>query len=159
MYAFGSGVLAYTPDTGTPGTFATLQGMTLDIQANLKDLFGEYQYPVAVGRGYSKISIKADAAKINGPMLNDIYFRGTATTVGKTTTIAYTNKLVGTVPYFSLDYTCTTDWGVCQLKFKRVAAGKLGISFKGEDFAIPNFEMSAFADDSGAVFDIIVTEK
>ena len=82
-YAFGAGTLFATPLTDafgstvanpTPVQFGTLQEVSLDIQGDIKELYGQLQFPVAVGRGKVKVSGKAKAAGLNGFMLNSIFF-------------------------------------------------------------------------------------
>jgi hypothetical protein len=82
-YQFGSGSLfGATPQGGVlvPRKFGTLQDVSLDISFTVKELFGQYQFAVAIGRGQAKISGKAKAANINTPMLNDLFFGQTVTT-------------------------------------------------------------------------------
>lgn len=80
MFEFGSGVLFGVPVSGntatnpTPMQFGTLQDVSLDISGDAKQLFGQRQFPEAVARGKIKLSGKAKFARINGKMLNDLFF-------------------------------------------------------------------------------------
>jgi len=80
MFQFGSGSLWGFPAGGntapnaTPMKFGTLQDVSLDISGDLKELYGQKQFPEAVARGQGKITGKAKFASINGKLLNDLFF-------------------------------------------------------------------------------------
>lgn len=80
MFEFGSGTLWGIPTGGnlaalpTPSKFGTLQDVSLDISGDIKQLYGQKQFPEAVARGKCKISGKAKFASINGKQLNDLFF-------------------------------------------------------------------------------------
>lgn len=80
MYQFGSGTLFGFPNGGntapnpTPMKFGTLQDVSVDISGDVKQLYGQKQFPEAVARGKCKISGKAKFASINGKMMNDLFF-------------------------------------------------------------------------------------
>jgi hypothetical protein len=81
MFQFGSGTLWGVPVGGattltnpTPMKFGTLQDVSLDISGDVKQLYGQKQFPEAVARGKCKITGKAKFAYINGKQLNDIFF-------------------------------------------------------------------------------------
>ncbi len=80
--AFGAGVLIGTPANGSPIQFGTLQDASVDFSFSVKQLMGQFQFPIAAARGAGKISGKAKFANIDGPVLNTIFF-GNATTVGQ----------------------------------------------------------------------------
>lgn len=85
QFEFGSGAMYGTKinDDGTTGAtsvFGILQGGSVDFTATNKQLFGTYQFPVAVGRGTAKISGKATFAQIYAQVYNDLFFRGTVAT-------------------------------------------------------------------------------
>ncbi|MEW6563319.1 MAG: hypothetical protein AB1400_08840 [Pseudomonadota bacterium] len=106
QYSFGAGVLFARQLTDASGTaianptpieFGVLQDVTLDVSFDLKQLYGQNQFPVAMARGKGKITGKAKAAEINGGLLNGILFGQTLATglVGvfkatSTTTVAAT---------------------------------------------------------------------
>lgn len=82
---FGSGsAWAQRQDVAnsTPVPFAILQSVTLDFAASTKMLYGQYQFPVAIGRGTMKISGKAQFGRVHGRLVNDLFF-GVATVAGK----------------------------------------------------------------------------
>lgn len=86
QYSFGSGVL-YGRKIGTnptPVRFGGLQGVSLDFSLNMKELYGQYQYPIALGRGSGKITGKADYAQFNAQAFNDLFFNESAVSTGST---------------------------------------------------------------------------
>lgn len=92
MYLFGSGILWGTPlstaagaaiANPTPLIFGTLQDTELDIKFELKQLHGQNQFAVAVGRGKGSITGKAKLADIRAAFLETIVF-GVAGTSGLT---------------------------------------------------------------------------
>jgi hypothetical protein len=76
-YQFGSGVM-YGRQTNTspasPIRFGGLQEVTVDIAFTTKQLYGQYQFPIAVGRGTAKVSGKAKWAQFNAQAFNDVFF-------------------------------------------------------------------------------------
>lgn len=97
---FGSGVLiGKTMGTvpGTPVQFGTLQEVSLSFESSMKELHGQYQFPIAIGRGVSKVSGNAKFADINALVLGELYFNETPVT-GQT--ILALNE-AGTIPAVS----------------------------------------------------------
>lgn len=83
MFNFGAGVLFGTPAfdaTGaavanpSPIQFGVLQDVTVDESWETKELYGANQFPVAVGRGKGKITLKAKAANFNAELLNTFLY-------------------------------------------------------------------------------------
>ena len=83
QHAFGSGLLYGIPLTDssgaaisnpTPVRFGTLQEVSIDISFDVKQLYGQNQFPVAVGRGKGKLSGKAKFAQLNGTLINSLFF-------------------------------------------------------------------------------------
>jgi len=79
QYGFGAGVLWGVPTidiTGavianpTPVPFGALQDISLDFSWTMKELYGQYQMPLAVGRGAAKVTGKAKAARISASLFN-----------------------------------------------------------------------------------------
>lgn len=58
----------------TPIQFATLQEVSVDMSFDAKTLYGQKQFPLAVGRGKGKIACKAKIADIDGRVLSDLVF-------------------------------------------------------------------------------------
>lgn len=87
-FGFGSGAVWGTPLTDafgnaiavpTPLLLGVLQDVSIDISADIKMLFGQNQFPEAVGRGKAKISGKAKFGRFNGLILNSLFFGQTVT--------------------------------------------------------------------------------
>ena len=120
MYEFGSGTLFGFPSIGntaanpTPMKFGTLQDVSLDISGDIKQLYGQKQFPEAVARGKNKISGKAKFAHLNGKLFNDLYF---GQTMGSGM-ITMALDQAGTIPATPFQLTVTNsanfkqDWGV-----------------------------------------------
>lgn len=80
---FGAGSLWGTPLTDATGAaiavpspvqFGLSQDISIDFSFDTKLLYGQNQFPVAVGRGKGKISGKVKAAQVNGALWNSIFF-------------------------------------------------------------------------------------
>lgn len=120
MFEFGAGTLWGFPVSGntaanpTPIKFGTLQDVSLDISGDVKQLYGQKQFPEAVARGKCKITGKSKFAAINGKMFNDLFF-GQAMLSG-TIQVALdevqTISGTGTIPALSHAATFVQDWGV-----------------------------------------------
>lgn len=80
MFEFGSGTLWGVPIAGntaanpTPEKFGTLQDVSFDISGDVKQLYGQKQFPEAVARGKCKITGKAKFAYLHGKQINDFFF-------------------------------------------------------------------------------------
>ena len=77
QYSFGSGVLfgrSTSVSNPTPVRFGGLQEVSVDISFTTKPLFGQFQYPIAIGRGTAKITGKAKFAQFNAQAFNDLFF-------------------------------------------------------------------------------------
>lgn len=96
QYAFGSGSLwgINNAANSTPVKFGALQEVSIDYSFNIKELHGQYQFPLAVGRGTGKISGKAKFAQLNGAVFNNLFF-GLTQSTGK---LAVANQEAGTIP-------------------------------------------------------------
>lgn len=83
QFMFGSGLLYGTRNdtTGnTPRRFGTMQDVSIDFDGEIKELYGQFQYPVDVARGKTKITGKAKFATVSGEIFNDIFFGNTLVT-------------------------------------------------------------------------------
>lgn len=74
MYVFGSGVFIGTPPGGTPINFGLAQEVNLNISTTTKALFGQNNFPLAIGSGTRKMSGKAKLARISGQALGNLFF-------------------------------------------------------------------------------------
>ena len=66
-----------TAANATPQSFGTLQDVSLDLSYTTKELFGQNNFPVAVGQGSCKITGKAKSANIQARLMNDLVFGAT----------------------------------------------------------------------------------
>lgn len=87
MINFGAGKLIATPTnladgsviaTPTPVILGTMQDISVDMSVEMKTLYGSKRYPIAVGQGKGKISIKAKYAEIDGKILGSLFLGKTA---------------------------------------------------------------------------------
>jgi hypothetical protein len=88
VYSFGTGNLfGVRTDVAnaTPVKFGALQDVSIEFNFSLKELYGQFQFPVAVGRGTAKIQGKAKFAQINGLTFNSLFF-GQSQTLGQLST-------------------------------------------------------------------------
>lgn len=134
QYSFGSGSLWGIPVSAapTPAQFAVLQDVSVDFNFSLKELRGQFQFPVAVARGGGKITWKAKAAKINGAMLNSIFFNGTNATGLQTSQVNEAGTVAAATITVSNSATFLTDLGVTDssgVQYTRVASGPVGTQY------------------------------
>lgn len=133
MFFFGSGVLlGQRTDVAnsTPVNFGLVQEVTLDTSFDLKELYGQYQFAVALGRGKAKFTGKAKMARISGLALANLFF-GVAIAAGQTATaFAEGPTPIPTTPFqitVTNGATFVDDYGVINnatgLPFTRVASG------------------------------------
>lgn len=132
QYVFGSGSLfAYNTTTAnsTPEQFAALQNVSLDFQFNLKELYGQNNFPLTVARAAGKITGKAMNASFQARQFNDIFFGGTLASGQLNTALNETGTIPGTPYQITAANTATfvTDLGVTNaatgLQFVKVASG------------------------------------
>jgi hypothetical protein len=253
MYVFGAGNLWAVPLTDslgsaisnpTPVKFGTMQEVSLDISFDVKELHGQLQFPVAIGRGKGKLGGKAKLANISGALMNALLFGQTLSagresvyidTVGaaipttpfqittvppssgtfaadlgvrdstgkvytrvasapatgqysvsaggvytfaaadttKTVYIDYrytatstsevkstvTNQPLGYIPTFSMDLYMPYNGKYFYVRLPSCVSTKLGMATKLDDFAVPEFDFSAFADAGGNVMTYGVTDS
>lgn len=90
MIQFGSAKVIATPTTladgsaiatPTPVVLAHLQEITVDMSVDLKTLYGQGMFPIAVAQGKAKIEAKAKQADVSGAVLGSL-FLGQASTAG-----------------------------------------------------------------------------
>lgn len=88
MYSFGSGVLIGTRTdiiNATPVNFGLVQGVTVEETASVKELYGQFQHPIALARGTIKTTGKAKAARISGLAFANLFY-GVTPAAGQTAT-------------------------------------------------------------------------
>jgi hypothetical protein len=243
MYSFGSGVLIGTRTdiiNATPVNFGLVQEVTIDETATVKELYGQFQYPIALARGTIKTTGKAKVARISGLALANLFYGVTpvagqlatsfaevaavpgvspytvmpanaatladdggviyaatglplikvaatptvgqymlaagvysfnAGDAGKALLLTYTytiaasgqkfavtNQLAGTTPTFAAQFFTTFQGQNVSLKLNACSSSKLAFQTKMEDFVIPEFDFSCFADPTGTVMTWSFTE-
>lgn len=236
QYAFGSGALFGRSTTTTPASpvqFGGLQNVSIDFSFNIKELYGQYQFPIALGRGFGKISGKSQFAQFNAQLFNELFFGLTNPSTGEVKTavseaktvsanivtatnnttysqdlgvvysangivltrvtsgtlvgqyscnettgvytfnntdnavamlisynytdasngkkITLTNQSMGNAPQFIAVFTETFSSKQMTLVLNACVSSKLTMATKIEDFAIPDFDFSAFADSTNAI--------
>jgi hypothetical protein len=143
--AFGAGALwgERSDQTGSgigPRQFGVLQDIQIDFDWTAKELYGQYQFPVAIGRGQGKITGKAKYAQILGLIFADIFF-GQAAATGQFGVAEYEADSIPTSSPFSVTVANAAnyndDLGVTYaatgIRFNRVttpsAAGQYSVNF------------------------------
>jgi hypothetical protein len=88
QYIFGTGVGWCTPLTDSTGALianpapfliAGLQNISLDLSAEIKELYGSNAAALAIGRGKQKYAVKVQNAQVNGRIWNSLFFGQTLT--------------------------------------------------------------------------------
>jgi hypothetical protein len=74
MFVFGSGVLIGTPAGGSPINFGLAQEVSINIATTTKALYGQYNFPVAIGSGTKNMTGKAKMARVSGQALGSLFF-------------------------------------------------------------------------------------
>ena len=77
MFVFGSGVLIGTQlnvRTPTPINFGLVQKVSVNTSVSVKELYGQYAFPVAVGSGTRKVQCKASLARFSGQALGRLFY-------------------------------------------------------------------------------------
>lgn len=139
QYAFGAGNLfGRSRDSAnpTPVRFGAMQGVTLDFQFNVKELYGQFQFPIALGRGTGKISGKANWAQFNAQLFNDIFFGNSGSPTAGTTRTAVAEAKTVTANAVTPTYNganFVADQGVVRasdgMVYQRVASAPVGLQY------------------------------
>jgi hypothetical protein len=130
QYVFGPGVAWATQNTNAAGQAITnpppilvagMQDISIDMSAELKELYGTNSFAIAIGRGKQKMGFKVKNAQIHGALWNSMYFGQTisnsvythyfdvigtpvpATPYQVTPVTTYAANLQGTSPAFGYD--------------------------------------------------------
>lgn len=164
QYVFGAGTLWGIPTADATGAaivnptsvlFGTLQDVALDINFETKELYGQLQFAVAVGRGKGKITAKAKMAQLNGTLINSLFFgqtlnAGVIATVFDTAGSTVATTVTPTIPSSG---TWTKDLGVRDsnaLPMKRVASapatGQYSVTAGAYTFATADIGKTVFID-------------
>jgi hypothetical protein len=234
--AFGPGVCIVTRTdvaNATPVNVGFAQSVNFEFNGNIKELFGQNQFPLDAARGTVKASAKVKAAVMSGLAWNGVFFGNSFTTgsvkwafgetgtipttpfqitvtntatfdkdlgvinastglpyvkvasspatgqysvsgagvytfaaadTGKSVLINYTytsastgqtltinNQLLGSSPIFQLDYYTIRNNLPFVARFNQCQSNKLSFASQLEDFIMPEFDISMFADATGTV--------
>lgn len=90
--------------TPTPVKIGTMQEMSLEFSSDIKEMYGQNQFPAAVTRGKTKVSGKIKNGQIQGGALNSLFF-GSGMTSGSLAA-AYSDTTGALIPA-STPYTIT----------------------------------------------------
>lgn len=134
--AFGTGLVYALVAGQTPVQIGVLQEIDIEISSAIAELHGQYQFPVAVGRGKSKITGKAKTGTLNINLFNTLYWQGSVTTSGYQKVESNATATAGaSAPTFSVGTVGSsgvqdlgvfyTDTGV-QLSYSTAAAPTIG---------------------------------
>lgn len=108
QYVFGTGQLYSVPQGGgNPLRIGALQDVSVEFSGDVKMLYGQYQFPLDVARGKTKIEGKIGSGNIDVAAFNTIFFGQTVT--GNSEKKQAINE-TGTVPASSV-YTVTVANG------------------------------------------------
>lgn len=101
MFSFGAGVLIGTPAGAnpTPVNFGLIQEVTIDQKRSLKELYGQYADPVAIGAGTRKNTLKAKVARISGVALATMLYGATPSAGGDFMSFAEAHAIPASSPY------------------------------------------------------------
>lgn len=102
MFAFGSGVLqGFRTDVAnaTPVNFGLVQEVTSDWSFDLKEGYGQYQFPVVIARGKAKVTLKAKALRISGLAFGSFFFGIAPASGQKATAFAEAGAIPGSSTY------------------------------------------------------------
>ena len=132
QFLFGTGQIFTMPvGGGAPVKFGSLQDVSVDISGDIKELYGQYQFPLDVARGKTKIEGKAGNGNVDVDFFNSVFF-GSGTSTGEK---KQAFNEAGTIPTPSGPYTISVansanfvmDLGVVDattgVQLKQVASG------------------------------------
>ncbi len=114
QYAFGSGSLFAIPAGAnpTPVQFGALQDVSVDFNYSVKELRGQFQFPLMIARGAGKIDWKCKAAKLYGAAMNSLFFNGTNAVGLQNTVVDESGTVAGTTITVANSATWLTDLGL-----------------------------------------------
>jgi hypothetical protein len=140
QYGFGSGVL-YGIRTdianGTPVRFGTLQDVSIDFSGEIKELYGQQQYPVDTARGKTKIEGKAKFAQISAGQFNNLFFGQTLQSGGQRLSAFNEQEYVSSQSAVTLQTSGAVASGATSVPLVSVAGLYVGMVASGSG-SIPN---------------------
>jgi hypothetical protein len=158
-----------------------LQDVSVDFSFNVKELYGQNQFPLAVARSTAKVTGEAKLARISARTFADLFF-GQPLVSGQQATSYHEAATVPAATPFTVTVanavTFVADLGVTYaltgLPLQKVASTpaqgqysvaanacistKLTVATKLEDWTIPELDFSAFADASGTLGKVSLAE-
>jgi len=102
MFVFGSGVLTGTQlnvANPTPINFGLVQKVSIDTSVSVKELYGQYAFPVAVGSGTRKVQCKASLARFSGQALGRLFYNQTPTAGSTVSQFSEVHSIPASTPY------------------------------------------------------------
>jgi hypothetical protein len=102
MFVFGSGVLIGTQlnvANPTPINFGLVQKVNVDTSVSVKELYGQFAFPVAVGSGTRKVTCKATLARFSGQALGRLFYNQTPTLGSTISSFAEVHNVPTTGPF------------------------------------------------------------
>ncbi len=102
MFVFGSGVLIGTQlnvTAPTPINFGLVQKVSVDTSVSVKELYGQYAFPIAVGSGTRKVQCKASLARFSGQALGRLFYNQVPTVGSTISQFAELHSVPATSPY------------------------------------------------------------
>ena len=129
QYMFGTGRLTATPvGGGSPVAFGALQSVSVDFNADMKELYGRNQFALDIARGKMKIQCKATVANIDVNLYNQVFF-GQSVTTGQQLVVESEAGTISGAAYTAVNTGANfvQDLGVTRVTtgvpFTRVASG------------------------------------
>jgi hypothetical protein len=102
MFVFGSGVLIGTQlnvANPTPINFGLVQKVSVDTSVSVKELYGQFAFPVAVGSGTRKVTCKATLARFSGQAIGRLFYNQTPTPGSTLSSFAEVHNVPATGPF------------------------------------------------------------
>jgi hypothetical protein len=102
MFVFGSGVLIGTQlnvANPTPINFGLVQKVSVDTSVSVKELYGQYAFPVAVGSGTRKVQCKASLARFSGQAIGRLFYNQVPSPGSTISAFAEVHKVPASTPY------------------------------------------------------------
>jgi hypothetical protein len=102
MFVFGSGVLIGTQlnvPNPTPINFGLIQKVSVDTSVSVKELYGQYAFPVAVGSGTRKVTCKASLARFSAQALGRLWYNQIPALGSTVVAFAESHPIPGTGPF------------------------------------------------------------
>jgi hypothetical protein len=141
MFVFGSGVLYGTPKGGEWSedriAFGIAKEVEIYVQTSHKELYGQYNFPVAIGSGNKKMTGKAKSVTIAGEALCSLLL-GRA--VLHFTAILYAEDPITHKEFSVTLMNCVPDQSMSPLS-----------NLERGCFTIPEFTFGCFSSESGQV--------